>query len=76
MSKASVHEDSEYPFEVGDTVRHRNCLALTGVVTHIDKNLPHPTTCLVRWENNSGNLPRDDNSDDDIQWTNRLIKVM
>lgn len=62
-----------YPFTEGDTVCHISDQSLIGVVTKIDRNLPHPTTCNVRWNDNSDNLPMDDLSDDDIQWTNKLV---
>lgn len=54
----------EYPVEVGDAVMHYRDSSYVGKVVHIDRNLPHPTTCLVKWE---------DCFALDMQWTNKLI---
>lgn len=60
------YKNNDYPFQEGDRVCHIKEQGLQGVVTKIDRNLPHPTTCNVKWD-----------GDDfiDIQWTNKLNKV-
>ena len=55
----------EYPFQEGDRVSHIKDGSLVGVVVHIDRNFAHHTTCNVLWD---GYL------EDDIQWTNKLLK--
>ena len=57
---------NEYPVTEGDMVYHVKDQDLVGVVTHVDRNLPHPTTCNVLWEGTE---------DDDIQWTNKLVRI-
>ena len=59
----------EYPIEVGDAVCHRREPSLIGEVVHIDRNLPHPTTCNVRW------ISYDAEGIDDIVWTNKIAKI-
>ncbi len=60
-----IEEYFVYPITEGDRVRHIKDSSMSGIVTHIDRNLPHPTTCNVHWD---GDL------DEDIQWTNKLVK--
>ena len=55
----------QYPFDINDRVRHISDV-VEGTILSIDKNIPHPTTCTVQW---------DDVNEIDIQWTNKLIKV-
>jgi hypothetical protein len=61
-----MNSEFDYPIKVGDRVKHYRDSDCVGVVTHIDMNLPHPTTCNVIWEG-------DDK--EDIQWTNKLISI-
>lgn len=56
----------EYPFIEGDRVCHIRDENLIGQITHIDRNIPHPTTCNIKW---------DDCEIDDIQWTNKLVLI-
>ena len=59
-------ETCEYPFEIGDRVCHHNDYSLTGIVTYIDRNFPHPTACNVLW---------DDCIRTDPQFTDKLFKA-
>jgi hypothetical protein len=57
---------SEYPVKEGDPVYHIKDLSLIGIVTHVDKNIAHPTTCNVLWNGER---------EEDIMWTNKIIKM-
>lgn len=54
---------NEYPVHVMQRIRHIKD-DVEGIVLSIDTNLPHPTTCRVLW---------DDSSEEDIQWTNKIV---
>ncbi|PNX50173.1 MAG: hypothetical protein BV456_07610 [Thermoplasmata archaeon M8B2D] len=56
----------EYPFKEGDRVVHIKDPDWTGVIIHIDRNLPHPTTCEVLWDGY-------DNTN--VHWTNKLSLI-
>lgn len=68
----------DYGFNVGDSVYHIKDNNMSAIVTEIDfeHDLGDITTCRVVWEAKSLedalNTPREDQ---DIQWTNKLIKT-
>jgi len=55
-----------YPITEGDHVCHIKDYSICGIVIHIDRNLEHPTTYNVIWDDCIGV---------DIQWTNKLVKT-
>lgn len=67
-----------YGFQVGDTVRHVKG-GESGIVTELDADYDHGglTTCRVVWGaisvQDAQATPREDQ---DIQWTNKLVKVI
>lgn len=69
---------SDYGFDVGDLVFHIKDNDMSAIVTEIDSehDLGDVTTCRVVWDAKSledaNNTPREDQ---DIQWTNKLIKA-
>lgn len=67
FDKTEEEMESEYPCKIGDKVIHYKDKDVVGVITNIDTNMPHPTSCEVCWEDNPNEL--------DIQWTNKLIVV-
>lgn len=68
----------DYGFQVGDTVCHLKDGETLGVVTELDADhdLGGVTTCRVVWGANSVEdamaTPR---ADQDIQWTNKLVRA-
>lgn len=69
---------SRYGFEVGDQVVHVKG-SETGYVIEIDHDydLGDVTTCRVVWDVESYQEALEvDRADSDIQWTNKLVKVM
>lgn len=65
--KSFEYPMDEYPFVVGDRVYHIKDPSWTGEVIHIDRNLPHPTTCVIRWD--------DEEYEDSICWTNKFLRI-
>ena len=57
---------SDFPIKVGDIVGHVKDVEARGVVTSIDMNIPHPTTCLIQWT---------DHVEPDVQFTNKVFLV-
>lgn len=68
----------DYGFGVGDSVYHVGDNAMGGIVTELDADydLGGVTTCRVVWGATSFEdamaTPRDDQ---DIQWTNKLVRA-
>lgn len=56
-----------YPVAVGDKVQHKRYRRWQGEVLSIDTNMPHPTTCRVKWDEGT--------DESDTQWTDKLIRV-
>lgn len=63
MDKQAELDLEEYGLYVGMRVQHIRDASWVGVVVDIDRNLQHPTTCQVRWDD-TGNV--------DVQSTNKL----
>ena len=70
--------DMDYGINVGDTACHVKDYSLTGIVVEIDTEYDQGgvTTCRVAWGASSleeaKSFPREDQ---DIQWTNKLVRV-
>lgn len=68
----------DYDISIGDTVCHVGDNAMEGIVTELDAeyDLGGVTTCRVVWDAKSVEdamaTPREDQ---DIQWTNKLVRA-
>lgn len=68
----------DYGFQVGDTVCHIKDTELCGVVTELDADhdLGGVTTCRVAWGTRSlAEAQATPREEQDIQWTNKLVRV-
>lgn len=77
-SQLVVNPDVDYGFKIGDSVCHISDMDEQGIVTELDSeyDLGGVTTCRLVWGaasyEDAMDTPR---MDQDIQWTNKLVRV-
>ena len=67
IAYVGYYPSQAYPVKEGDRVYNIKEPDVYGTVIHVDRNIPHPTTCNIKWDDCDGL---------DIKWTNKIEKVL